>query len=481
MKQRVGSILGAIGAGETDDAGFGRTQGSVPAWLPALDAAGGPVYLQIVGAIEAGLAAGALRPGDRLPPQRSLAKALGIDLTTVTRAYAEARQRHLLEAVTGRGSFVSAAGDRSGPPVDLSMNIPPPPAGLRLADLIGHGLAEVIRRASVDRLMSYHAGPGALAERAAAASWLAPAFGALDPARIVVAPGAQAGLAALLTSLARPGDVVLCEALTYPGLRNAAAQLGLTLEGVPGDGAGMDPEALAAACRRLSPKALYLVPTIANPTARTLSESRRRALAETAAAQGVPVIEDDPYWPLAGDAPPPLAVLRPQGVWHVATLSKALSPGLRTAFLVAPSAEAAGRLARALRALNQMPAPLMGALVTTWIRDGSAAALLAGVRREAAARQEVARALLPEGFAHPFGLHVWLPLPARWDRLRLAEAARLAGLGLAPADAFHVSGPVPDAVRLSLGSLPDKARLATALGQLAQLIAGTGGAPYDLV
>lgn len=464
-----------------DEAETGRTGRSVPPWLPALDAAGGPLYLQIVGAIEAGLAAGALRPGDRLPPQRSLAKALGVDLTTVTRAYAEARQRHLLEGVTGRGSFVSAAGDRSGPPVDLGMNIPPPPAGLRLADLLADGLAEVIRRASADRLMSYHAGPGSLAERAAAAAWLAPAFGALDPDRIVIAPGAQAGLAALLTSLARPGDTVLAEALTYPGLRNAAAQLGLALAGVAGDGEGMDPDALDAACRRLRPKALYLVPTIANPTARTLSKARRRALADTAAAHGVPVIEDDPYWPLAGDAPPPLAVLRPEGSWHLATLSKALSPGLRTAFAVAPSAAAARRLAHALRALNQMPAPLMSALVTAWIRDGSAAALLAGVRKEAAARQAVARRLLPAGAAaHPFGLHVWLPLPDRWDRLRLVEAARRAGLGVAPADAFHVSGPVPDAVRLSLGSLPDKARLAQALEQLTQILGGAAP-PYDLV
>ena len=61
------------------------------------------------------------------------------------------------------------------------------------------------------------------------------------------------------------------------------------------------------------------------------------------------------------------------------------------------------------------------------------------------------------------------------------EAARRAGLGVAPADAFHVSGPVPDAVRLSLGSLPDKARLAQALEQLTQILGGTAAAPYDLV
>ncbi|MEP9349707.1 PLP-dependent aminotransferase family protein [Xanthobacter sp. KR7-225] len=455
---------------------------NVPSWMPALHPAGGPAYLQIVAALEAALAQGVLRPGDRLPPQRALAKGLGVDLGTVTRAYAEAHRRHLLDGVTGRGSFVSAAGERTAAPVDLSMNIPPPPAGLRLADLLADGLSGVIRRASADMLMSYHAGPGALAERAAAAAWLAPGFGALDPDRIVVAPGAQAGLAALLTSLARPGDTILCEALTYPGLRNAAGQLGLTLAGVAADADGPCPDALAQACRRHRPKAFYLVPTIANPTARTLSEARRRALADTARAEAVPVIEDDPYWRLAGDAPPPLAALRPEAAYHLATLSKALSPGLRTAFLVAPSVEAAGRMARALRALNQMPAPLMTALVTAWIRDGSAAALLAGVRREAAARQEVARAILPaEAQAHPFGLHVWLPLPERWDRLRLVEAARRAGLGLAPADAFHVSGPVPDAVRLSLGSVPDRARLARALTQLVRVLGAPAEPAYDVV
>lgn len=452
------------------------------AWLRALDAAGGPIYLQIVEAMEEALATGALRPGDRLPPQRSLAQALGVDLTTVTRAYAEARRRNLLEGVTGRGSFVSSASEGTSAPVDLSMNIPPPPVGLRLADLLSQGLSDVIRRASADRLMSYHAGPGSMAERLAACAWLAPQFGALDPERVVIAPGAQAGLAALLTTLARPGDVILCERLTYPGLRNVAAQLGLNLVGVPGDGEGMEPDALGEACRAHGPKAIYLVPSIANPTAQTLSSVRRAALAHVAKAEGVPLLEDDPYWLLEGEGPPPLAILWPQGTYHLATLSKCLSPGLRTAFLVAPSPAEAERMARALRALNQMAAPLMSALVTAWIRDGTAAALLSGVRKEAAARQEVARALLPAGAqAHPNGLHVWLPLPPRWDRHGLMAAARRVGLGLAPADAFHVSGPVPDAVRLSLGSPPDKERLAKALGQLRDILEGGRAPSYDVV
>lgn len=71
------------------------------AWLPRLSAHGGPRFLQIADALQAAMADGFLSPGDRLPPQRQLAAQLGIDLTTVTRAYDEARRRHLLE---GRGA-----------------------------------------------------------------------------------------------------------------------------------------------------------------------------------------------------------------------------------------------------------------------------------------------------------------------------------------------------------------------------------------
>ena len=74
---------------------------NVPIWLPRLAVHGGPRFLQIADALQAAVLDGALKPGDRLPPQRHLAAQLGVDLTTVTRAYDEARRRHLLE---GRGA-----------------------------------------------------------------------------------------------------------------------------------------------------------------------------------------------------------------------------------------------------------------------------------------------------------------------------------------------------------------------------------------
>ncbi len=305
-----------------------------PHWMPALDPAGAPLYLQIAGALEAAVADGALRPGDRLPPQRLLAGALGVDLTTITRAYDEARRRKLLDAVTGRGSFVAARGTHPDETIDLGMNIPPAPRGLSLAELIGRDVASLLRGTDADRLMTYHVGPGNEVDRAAGALWLEPLLGKLPVGRIVIAPGAQAALAAVLSLRAKAGDTILAERLTYPGLLSAAAHLGVRVVGIETDGEGPLPQALEAACRLHAPRLVYLLPTIHNPTSVTTPEPRRRDIVRIAARMRLPILEDDPYSLLAGQTsgrgpPPAFATLLPQQTTYIATVSKTLTPGLQ--------------------------------------------------------------------------------------------------------------------------------------------------------
>jgi DNA-binding transcriptional MocR family regulator len=157
----------------------------------------------------------------------------------------------------------------------------------------------------------------------------------------------------------------------------------------------------------------------------------------------------------------------------VATTAKSLSPGLRLAYLaVPPDAQAA--VQTALRATTMMASPLLVSLVTGWIRDGSAAAILAGIRTEAMARQALAAGILPRELmaAHPEGLHVWLTLPPAWHRQDFTAYVRTQGLALVPADAFIApSGmAVPNAVRIALGVSPDHAKLTQALKSLAQAL-----------
>ena len=106
--------------------------------------------MRIVEALAADVASGRLVRGQQLPTHRALANALDVDLTTVTRAYGEARRRGLLEAQVGRGTFVSETTARAARDIpfqvkiDLSMNVPPQPVEANLDQRIAQGL-EAIR------------------------------------------------------------------------------------------------------------------------------------------------------------------------------------------------------------------------------------------------------------------------------------------------------------------------------------------------
>lgn len=443
-----------------------------PIWLPRLAGNGGPRFLQIADALQAAVADGSLKPGDRLPPQRQLAAQLGVDLTTVTRAYDEARRRHLLEGRGARGTYVAAPKVELTAILDLSMNTPPPPDGVDFGELLKQGLSQVLMRADNASLMTYHLGGGSDSDRKAGAAWLEPMFGTLDSGQLVVCPGAQAAIAALILALTEPGDVILAEPMTYPGLRAAANQFGRRLIAVEADRHGMLPEMLEGACRQHKPGLVYLNPTLQNPTAATMPERRRRELAGVAQACDVRIVEDDPYWLLADAPPPPVAALAPERAVYISTLSKCLTPGLRVAFVLVRDRQVRERFLAALRSFALMVAPLSAALATQWILDGSAAGLMAGVREEARLRHRMARDVLAGRYSGAGdGLHVWLELPAYWNSSQLARAADSEGIAVTPAEAFATGSGSVNAIRISLGSIQDRGRLQAGLQRLSHLLA----------
>ncbi|MBN9318887.1 MAG: PLP-dependent aminotransferase family protein [Caulobacterales bacterium] len=445
-----------------DDLGMG--------WIERARGAAGPIYLALADALEAAVRGGELQPGDRLPPQRTVAERLGVDFTTVTRAYGLARERGLLEGAVGRGSFVRARTDDDEVGlVDLSMNLPPPPDGVSLAELLAETTGSILRRADVATLMAYHPGAGTASQRAAGAAWCAPVIGDVPPERMLVAAGAQAALAATLATLCRQGDAVACEPLIYPGLKTSARQLGLHLVPCAADSEGPEPDAFEALCRAGPPAAVYLTPAMQNPTATTMGEARRRRIVEIAERHGVWIIEDDPYSRLLDAPSPALAALAPERTVHIATTAKTLSPGLRIAFVAAPEA-VAGRLAEGLRGFSLMASPLAAAVLTRWIREGQAEAILAGVRAEARARRALAAEILPQAVGEATSLHVWASAPSGLggERLRAAAAAR--GLSLMPAEAFAVGDAWPNGLRISLGAPRSRAVLGKALTATAALL-----------
>jgi DNA-binding transcriptional MocR family regulator len=439
-------------------------------WIPTISDRSGALYLRIVSALADDIAAGRLHQGQLLPTHRMLAAALGLDLTTVTRAYTEARRQGLTEARVGRGTFVKAAASQQArqalaPSIDLSMNLPPQPHDADLSGRLAKAFGEARAQAGLESYLNYQQPGGTRAERNAAAEWLQFLVPGVTGDRVVVAPGTQSALFCLLLNLCSPGDSILTEALTYPGLKAAAAALGINLIGVEMDAAGIEPAALERTClRHAEAKVIYLMPTMHNPTTATMPPSRRAQIAQIIRKRSLTLIEDDPYAFLTTSIVP-LATLVPERSYLAASLSKSITPGLRASLVVVPDEGDAVRLTNGLRATLQMSVPLAGAIVARWMRDGTASAIIEAVTAEAAARQNLARdALAGHTYAaDPRGHHVWLSLPEAWPSARFAAQLQKRGLGVVTGDAFATTHAPPNCIRIALGAARNRATLTRAL------------------
>jgi DNA-binding transcriptional MocR family regulator len=184
-----------------------------------------------------------------------------------------------------------------------------------------------------------------------------------------------------------------------------------------------------------------------------MSLAWRQEVAGILRANDVLLLEDDAYGMLDPTAVP-IASLIPEQTYFAASLSKCIAPGLRVSFLMTPGADSAAVLAAALRASVQMPAFLLVALVTRWLKDGSADAIIGAIRDEAAARQKLAADVLARhAFArHPNGHHIWIPLPRNWSRSEFASHVQRQRLAIVRAETFSVEESHPQAIRVSLGA-----------------------------
>lgn len=426
-------------------------------WRRRLEASTQPAYTLIADLIAEDLKSGRLAPRDPLPTLRELAAALALNYTTVARAYAEARKRGLVDSRPGTGTHVRghrpALPLRDGSGAEMTMNMPPEPDDPALIARLRDSAADVMAQADLYGMLRYQDFGGTPADRAAGAAWLGRVLPGARAECSLVCPGIHSVLAALLSQLARPGELVCVEALTYPGLKAIATQIGVLLHALPLDDEGPSATALEQACRTLKPKALVINPTLANPTTVTTSMARREALADVALRYALPIVEDDAYGMLPREPLPPLAALAPELTYYITGFSKCLGAGLRTAYVHAPGERQAQRLAGALRATTVMASPVTNALATRWVTDGTAEAMLHAVRSASMARQALAaQHLAKHGMvAQAEGFHLWLPLVSSWSVVEFASYLRTRGVGVVASAAFATDGDPPDAVRVCLG------------------------------
>ncbi|MFH8635090.1 PLP-dependent aminotransferase family protein [Streptomyces lydicus] len=432
-------------------------------------------YRAIAEGVAADIAAGRLRPGDRLPPLRRFARDRRIASSTAARVYRELGRRGLTVGEVGRGTFVRAAAPTAEPAlaepgeaaVDLEINFPVLP---EQPALLAKSLEPLLRPDALAGALRAVGAAGTAAARQAAATHLARGGWAPDPGRLLFAGNGRQALAAALATLVPAGERLGVEALTYPVVKGIAARLGVTLVPLAMDEHGLTPGALRAAAPL---RAVYLQPTLHNPLGHTMPDSRRAELADVLAELDLYAIEDAIYGFLRDDLPP-FAAHAPERTFVVDSLSKRLAPGLSLGFLTAP----AGRTqdaAAALRSGTWTASRFALEAATRWMADGTAAAVEEAKRGDAAARQRLVAERLA-GFrvrADPHAYHCWWELPEPWRADTFVAAAARRGIAVTPAGAFAVgTGHAPNAVRLALAS-PSHGALAEALGVLGELAHGS--------
>ena len=421
-----------------------------------------PLRHRIGDAVVARIRAGALRPGDPLPPTRALASSLGVARSAVVQAYDELLAAGFTTAAQGSGTFVAPGADRAAR-AGAAAHVPDPRPGETAAAVPGPAERPrwSLRPSSPDASLldptdwrrAWRAAaaapvaeefPGAESApelRAALADHLRRTRGVVAaPEEVVLLPGVAAGLRPLLLGAGLAGRTVAVEDPGYRDPQGALADIGATARPVPVDGDGLDPTLL-----RDDDAAVYLTPAHQFPLGARMCVDRRCEVLDWARATGGLVLEDDYDGEFRYDVSP-LPALRslPGAAEHVVylgTASKVLSPSLRIAWAVLPERlrdPVEQRLREHGLAVDGVGARALAELV----RTGGLSRHLARASRHYAGRREALRSALArhlpelEVVGVDAGLHAVLRLPDDVDDLAVSERALALGVGVEPLTAY---------------------------------------------
>jgi 2-aminoadipate transaminase len=305
---------------------------------------------------------------------------------------------------------------------------------------------------------------------------------------VMITSGSGQAIDLVSRLLLDPGDTVLMEDLTYGGAITRHKRLGANIVGVPLDDDGMVPDELARILSELkakgvTPKYLYTIPTIQNPTGSILSLERRRQILAITREHGVPIFEDECYADLvwgAAAAPPAFYGLDPTQVIHIGSFSKSLAPALRLGYVVA-GCDVLSRLAACKNdggtgALDQM---ITAEYFThhfedhirrlTGVLGDKLDVMTAALEEEFGTAVEVQR---PKG-----GIFVWIRLPDSVDVRKLVKPAADEGISFNPGPEWCCTpGRAISSMRLCF-ALPSKQEIRDGVRALAKVCYEQTGIP----
>ena len=392
------------------------------------------------------------------PPHRRRAHASSSDLERYAGLFAE-RTRVMrssamrdLMAVTARPEVISLAG---GLP-DTS-TFPPKTFAAQMTRIAQESAAEALQygptegfRETVDCIVEVMGAEGMLP----------------DPDDVIVTTGGQQAIDLICKALVDPGDVVICEAPTYPGAIPVFCSYQAETIQIECDGDGMRIDELEDTLERLDlegrrPKFVYSVPTFQNPAGVTMSLERRRRLVELARSRELLVVEDNPYGLLrfGGEPLPPLYQLDGGDfVIYVGTFSKILSPGIRLGWAVAPP-PVMEKVVLGKQAADLCTSTLTQYFVREYFGEGRWREYIESLTEIYRGRRDAMIEALeryfppqaswtePEG-----GLFIWATLPAYIDTSDLLAKALREDVAFVPGQAAYVDGRGRNSMRLNFSA-----------------------------
>lgn len=428
-----------------------------------------PLYIQAADAIRTRMADGHIRQGDRLPSVRRLSDELGVNPATIVSAYRILREEGLVTMRQGSGVYASYMPEAepaqvSIPPESIRYNLAanePPPDSYPLLEFKHYiGKAIDIEGANV---FTYQEASGYQPLRESAARELGRSLGRdISPEDIHIVSGAQQGLDLASRILLRQGDLALVENPGYQGAAPSLISMGARVEPIQAGAEGIDLARLRQVAERRPLRAVYLNPTLQNPSQAVYPQAFRTEILELAEEYGFYIIEDDLFGDIADNPPPPIAAADRNGrVIYIKSFSKTLMPGLRIAFLAAPSSMR-DRLEAGKRSIDLSSNGLMQRALHYFIDDGGYKRHLGSMRlRYKKAFSLFEKGLAPgrgKGFAweEPAGgFNLWLALPVGTSGRRAARLALGAGILVAAESEFSIQPKSEDShLRLSFGYLP---------------------------
>ena len=428
-------------------------------WKPDLNKTTPPIYLALVKLLEEDIRKGVLQPGTKLPPQRELADYLDINLSTVSRAFKICEQKGLLSASVGNGTYVSSdatadkifvCGKENLQIIEMGGLYPHVEANRKVKQYT----EELLKKPDALKLFSYAEQEGTKRHREAGVTWFQKMGLYTDSQHIVLAAGGQNALAATISGLFGHGDKIGTDPMTYPGIKTVAQLIGVRLIPIQHKDFEMTEAGINYAIQNENIKGIYLIPDFQNPTSHIMSLETRKMIARIAQEKDLLIIEDAFCNLLAENPMPPIASFAPEQVICLASLSKTIAPGLRTAFIHIPE-KYHKDLATALYTMNISNPALLSTISAGLIENGIAWEIIAERKQEIVKRNMIANEIL-NGYLRESELTCpirYLLLPEYFTGKSFEICAEQAGVQLLGAERFSVGNKSAEkSVRISVVS-----------------------------